>query len=354
MGDGLQTEGISMSTVIRTAAVTTAAVATAAVALLLAVAAAPVAADRGSPMALAASTTTRIAPGTSLSFIHVRAGRSYAFKRGASYTGTLNISANDVTIGSYGAGRYPVFTRRWFGDDILVSGSRDHISDIRLTGTGYRAVPGCGPAKTAGYEIGIDISGTGDVITSVRAYGNLYAGIYVEAAGSHAVIRQSVFNHVNSLNPSSLGSGAFGILLAGSSNRLDHDIFTNQRTCSPDYGRDGSGVEIYGGSGNLVEHSTGRDDVDFTELGGSRAAANIYLDDTFSAPGEFLVTRGSGDRANGPVHNTVLTGDVAHGAVVSYAWRSGDGTLLTMRNSHVSSLSQDGGYVNAGGNTIGF
>jgi hypothetical protein len=54
------------------------------------------------------------------------------------------------------------------------------------------------------------------------------------------------------------------------------------------------------------------------------------------------------------VRNTILTGNVAHGAVVSYDWRPGSGTLLTMKNNHVASLSQDGGFVNAGGNVIGF
>ena len=78
-----------------------------------------------------------------------------------------------------------------------------------------------------------------------------------------------------------------------------------------------------------------------------------YSGNTFAAPGEFLVTRGSGDRPTGRCM-TPLTGNVAHGAVVSYDWRSGDGTLLTMKDNHVASLSQDGGFVNQGGNTIGF
>jgi hypothetical protein len=286
--------------------------------------------------------------------VHPAAGSTYAFQRGATYAGTLSVTADHVTIEAYGSGIYPIFTRSSEGSDIVLSGTADKVADIRLTGHGYQAVPGCGSARTAGYEVGIDVRGSNDVITAVKAYGNLYAGVYVETAGSHATISRSIFLGVNALNPASLGSGAFAILLWGSHNVVNHDTFDGQRTCSPDFGTDGSGVEIYHGSYNLIERCTGRGDSDFSELGGAGATSNTYADNTFAAPGEFLVTRGSGDSADGPVRNTILTGNVAHGAVVSYAWQSGDGTLLTMKGNHVASLSQDGGYVNEGGNTIGF
>ena len=300
------------------------------------------------------STVVKIAPGQSLSSVHPQAGTKYEFQRGATYTGTLNISADNVWITNYGTGRYPVFSRSSEGSVIQVSGNNDRIGQIRLTGQGYSSVSGCGSAKTAGYEVGVDITGGHDTVHSVIAYGNLYAGVYVETAGSYATISGSEFNDVNALNPDNLGSGAFGILLWGSHNTVTGDKFVNQSTCSPDFGTDGSGVEIYHGSNNLIEHCTGSNDSDFTELGGAGATGNQYVNDTFAGPGEFLVTRGSGDSADGPVHNTTMDGDVVHGAVVSYDWRSGDGTLLTLKNSHVGSLSQDGGYVNAGGNTIGF
>jgi hypothetical protein len=303
---------------------------------------------------LLAATVTRVAPGTSLSSVHPAAGGTYAFARGATYTGTLTITASNVTIRNYGTGKYPVFSRTTDGNDIEVSGSNDRVSDLRLTGHGHSAVQGCGSAKTADYEVGIDITGKNDTVNAVLAYGNLYAGIYVETSGSYATISGSNFTGVNALNPSNLGSGAFGILLWGDHNTISNDVFDNQSTCSPDYGTDGSGVEIYYGSYNLIEHSSGHNDSDFTELGGAGATSNSYTDNTFTAPGEFLVTRGSGDQGDGPVYKTTMTGNVAHGPVVSYDWRQGDGTLLTMKNNHVASLSQDGGYVDEGGNVIGF
>ncbi len=331
---------------IAAAAATTAAAGTAAL-----LAATP--ANAAGTASAATSALIKVAPGTSLSSVRPAAGSTYAFAKGATYTGTLTITANNVTIRNYGSGKYPVFSRTTDGNDVQVSGSNDRISNIRVTGHGHDAVKGCGSAQTADYEVGIDISGKNDTVNAVLAYGNLYAGIYVETAGSYATISGSNFNDVNALNPANLGSGAFGILLWGSHNTITGDAFNNQSTCSPDYGTDGSGIEIYYGSYNVIEHSSGKNDSDFTELGGSGATSNSYRDNTFAAPGEFLVTRGSGD-GDGPVYKTTLTGNVAHGPVVSYAWQNGDGTLLTMKNNHVASLSQDGGYVNEGGNVIGF
>jgi hypothetical protein len=311
---------------------------------------------RPTAVRLLAATIVNVAPGTSLSSVHPAAGSTYAFARGATYTGTLSISASNVTIKNYGPAtkRYPIFSRDSQGSDITVTGSNVTIAHVRVTGQGYQAVAGCGSATTAGYEVGIDLRGAHDTVRGLLAYGNLYAGVYVETAGSYATIKRSKFKDVNALNPANLGSGAFGILLWGSHNTIDHDAFIDQSTCSPDYGTDGSGVEIYHGSANLIENSRGQNDSDFTELGGAGATGNSFINNTFTAPGEFLVTRGSADAADGPVTNTILTGNVAHGAVVSYDWRSGDGTLLTMKGNHVSRLSQDGGYVDAGGNVIGF
>jgi hypothetical protein len=297
---------------------------------------------------------TYVKPGTSLTDVSTRTGGTYAFKRGATYTGTLRIAAVNVTIEAYGSGQDPVFSRRTEGSLIVVSGNEARISHVRLTGHGYQPVPGCGSARTAGYEIGIDLTGDQAAVDAVHAYGNLYAGIYVESSASYATISHSVFDHVNSLNPGNFGSGAFGVLLWGDHNTLKRDVFANQSTCSPQFGRDGSGVEVYHGSHNMIKYNTGWNDVDFTELGGAGATGNVYLNNKFYAPGEFLVTRGSGDHADGPVKSTVLIGNVAHGAVVSYDWRRGEGPLLIMRDNHISRLSQDGGFINKGGLVIGF
>jgi hypothetical protein len=259
-----------------------------------------------------------------------------------------------VRITSMVKGRYPVFSRNKRGSDITISGRHDLVERSELTGHGYHRVPRCGPARTAGYEFGINITGNHDTVRSVIVCGNLYAGIYVEADASHVRILGSRFHHVDSLNPNDISAGAFGILVWGKHNTIRGDKFNDQSICSPVYGRDGSGVEIYRGSRNLIVHCTGLNDADFTELGGAGARDNSYVDDRFAGPGEFLVTRGSKDKADGPVRDTIMIDDVAHGAVFSYDWRRGDGTLLRMKDSHVSGLSVGGGFVSLGGNHVGF
>jgi hypothetical protein len=76
---------------------------------------------------------------------------------------------------------------------------------------------------------------------------------------------------------------------------------------------------------------------------------------TFAGPGDFLITRGSADKANGPARNTAMLRNHVKGEVVSYGWRPGNGILLTLTGNTVSvpggiALYTDGGYVNGGGN----
>lgn len=317
---------------------------------------------------LHASSVTDVAPGTSLSSVHVTAGNTYDFKGGATYTGgPLKVNAANVTIGQYGTGAYPIFKRTTEGDDIDVSANQDTVQNIHVEGQGY--------SGTNGYEIGIDVTGTSDTLEADKACGSaagngdLYAGVYLETAASSADVDHLVVLHCDALNPSNLGSGAFGVLVWGSNNTVNNSSFTDDWTSSPDFGTDGSGVEIYNGSHNLIENSSGTDDVDFTELGtdGSHGTVtgNTFTSDTFGdgsdADGgnEFLVTRGSGDTSDGPVFGTTMNSDTitlndaGDEGVVSYDWKSGDGTLLTLNSNTVdvpngTALTTDGGCVTNG------
>jgi hypothetical protein len=297
----------------------------------------------------AAGAVIRIAPGTNLSAVRVRAGGVYDLAAGASYTGTLDIDAGDVTVQGYGSGPWPVITRHSYGSDIVVSGRGDTVRGLRVTGQGYDG--------KNGYIVGVGVSGQDDTVTRVSVGGDLYAGVYFEQAASGGILSDSVIDHCDALNPRHLSSGAFGVLLWGIRNTVEDNTIENQRTASPVYGTDGSGVEVYHGRDNIVRDNTGLNDLVFTELGGAGTAGNQYIGNTFSGPGGFLITRGSGDKANGPVLDTTMTGNRADGEVVSYAWRPGDGTLLTLtRNTIVVpgkiALWTDGGYVNGGGNVF--
>jgi len=290
-----------------------------------------------------------LSPSTSLSRVHVRAGDTYELASGATYTGTLTVAADDVTVQSAGTGRWPVLTRHSYGSDIHISGRHDTVRWLRLTGQGY--------VGKNGYILGVAVSGQDASVTDVRAYGNLYAGVYFEASATGGVLSRSVIKHCDALNPSHLGSGAFGVLLWGSHNTVTGNTIDDQITTSPVYGTDGSAVEVYGGHDNVISANTGANDDTFTELGGAGASGNSYTGNTFAGPGSFLITRGSGDKVNGPVYRTTLTGNHVKGSVVSYGWRQGDGTLLTLAGNTVSvpgglALWTDGGYVNGGHNVV--
>ena len=164
--------------------------------------------------------------------------------------------------------------------------------------------------------------------------------------------------------------GAFGVLLWGNSNTIQDNTITGNQACSIAYGYDGSAVEVYGGSYNLVINNTATNDNAFTELGsypGGTATNNTYQGNTVSGgpaglATTFLVTRGSLD-PDGPVYNTVATDNTVNltqfgdEGAVSYAWKQGDGTLLTLTGNYLNLgtnqvLYEDGGYVNGGGNTF--
>lgn len=345
---------------------------------LLGVLALPLAFALAAVVPASAGAVIQVAPGTPLSSISVVAGNTYDFQAGATYIGgPLVVDQPNVTVGEYGTGADPIFIRSTQGNDITLSGSSDTVSNIWLQGTGYFTISG---QKTGAYEIGIDVSGTGDTIDSVQACGtapgtgDLYAGVYLESSASSDTVSNSSFTHCDALNPQNTGSGAFGILIWGHDNTVNQNTFTDQYTPSPSFGEDGSGVEIYNGANNLVENNTASASVDFTELGSDRstvATGNVYTNNTFTdgtnisggvgAPGgdEFLVTRGSGDNSNGPVFNTTMNGNNINltlstdEGVVSYDWRSGDGPLITLNSNTVkvpaaTALSTDGGCVTNG------
>jgi hypothetical protein len=290
----------------------------------------------------------QLSPGTNLSSVHVRAGQTYQLAAGARYTGTLNVDADNVTIQGSGSGRWPVITRHSEGIDITLPGRGDTVRWLRITGRGY--------AGKNGYIIGVDVSGQDATITNVSLnvslYGDLYAGVYFERSASGEAARHSIINHCDALNPDNPGSGAFGVLLPGDHNTIENNTIKNQITASPVYGTDGSGVEVYHGRYNTIEGNTGSNDNAFTELGGAGATGNAYI-----GPGAFLITRDSGDKTNGPVRATSMTGDHVRGEVVSYGWQPPNGTLLTLRDNTISvpggtALWTDGGFVNGGRNIV--
>jgi hypothetical protein len=312
----------------------------------------------------------QVSCGTNLSTVKVTAGTTYALEDGCSYSGSgvvLHVNANDVTITNYGSGSLPVIHHKDnYGSDIAVSGTGDEVENVRLTGTGY---PGDGNND---YELGIDVTGSSGTFRDVQLNNSgkpdsLYAGIFLESSATKNTVEDVAVNNIDAFNPSNLGSGAFGVLIWGSSNTIENSTFDNQEIFSTVYGYDGSGVELYGSaSHNVIKDNTGNNDNSFSELGtdtpSKAPTGNEYLDNTYTGSatkGEgFVTTRGSGDTQNGPVFDTIMTGNnVTDAETTSYDWKQGNGTLLALEDNTFNypggtALYTDGGCVNDGGNIV--
>jgi hypothetical protein len=320
-----------------------------------------------------ASQVVQVPCGKSLGAQHPAANSTLALQSGCTYVGTLTITANYVTVTAYGTGSPPVITQSRDGETIDVQGSNDTIQGLSLVGKAPRTW-NCRRARTpAGHVDGIDIeSGAlSNTVTNVSATG-FYAGVFVMAGSSGNTIENSTFTNNTMLdtNNGSGSSGAFGVLLWGNNNTVQYNTITGNQACSIAYGYDGSAIEVYGGSNNLIADNQASNDNAFTELGsypGATATSNTYQNNTVSdgAGGlgmSFLVTRGSLD-PDGPVHNTIVTNNTVNltlpgdEGAVTYAWQAGDGTLLTLTGNYLNLgtnevLYEDGGYVNGGGNTF--
>ncbi|HET7012935.1 MAG TPA: hypothetical protein VFI65_03425 [Streptosporangiaceae bacterium] len=313
--------------------------------------------------------------GTPLTNLHPADGSTLALQRGCTaYSGTLRLTASDVTVTAYGTGNNPLLTLRRNGASIDISGSNNTIENLTLVGSGSGSWL-CGGRRTpAGHVDGIDIEAGADdnTVIGISASG-FYAGVFVMAESTGNVIENSTFTNNNMLNTNdALGSsGAFGVLLWGDNNTVTGNSISGSQACSIAYGSDGSAVEVYGGSNNLISSNHAANNNAFTELGsysGSTATSNTYRgnvvsDGSSSGGSTFLVTRGSADQ-DGPVYRTIVTNNTVNltrpgdEGVISYAWRPSDGTLITLTGNYLNVgpsnqvLYEDGGYVNGGGNTF--
>src|SRR4051794_30156059 len=223
-------------------------------------------------------------------------GDQVLLQRGASFSGKLAIwrsgtASSPITIGAYGSGSKPLVT----GDCLEVGGSYVTMTDFTVQ---YCTVNG------------IWTDGVGNVISNVEATHNIQGIDVAEHAKNTKVVRNYLHNNDRTA-PNTPGQfddwGAVGMVVQGDDTEVAYNTISDNGAPSPDFGTDGSAVEIYGGIGTLVHHNTASNNRTFTELGNSRSADNTFaynlvtsnLKDT-----EFLITRGSSDYF-GPVNGTV-------------------------------------------------
>ncbi len=320
-----------------------------------------------------AATVTRVPCGGSLRALQPAAGSTVLLSRACTYNDHLTIRASNVTVGSYGLGSVPVIRLNADGAAISLYGSHDTVAGLTLTGVAPETWTCGGKATPAGHVDGVDIhpGAAGNTISRVTATG-FYAGVYIMAGATRNAVRNSTLANNLELDTNSFSrsSGAFGVLIWGNGNTVANNTITGNQACSLAYGRDGSAVEIYGGSDNVITGNTASNDNAIAELGsysghiatGNDITGNIVSDGQGGQAVTFFVTRGSGD-ADGPVRDTSVSANRVNltrrgdQGVVSYDWQRGDGTLLRLAGNYLNlgsnqALYEDGGYVDGGGNTF--
>jgi hypothetical protein len=250
----------------------------------------------GSDSSNGMSPSTAIKSLSRASGLQLNPGDQVLLERGATFSGKLAVwrsgtAGSPITIGAYGSGSKPVVT----GDCLEVGGSYITMTDF-----------------TVAYctQNGIWSDGTGNVITGIEATHNIHGIDVGEHAKGNKVVR-NYLHHNDRMAPNTPGQwddyGAVGVVVQGDDTEVAYNTITDNWAPSPDFGTDGSAVEIYGGIGSLVHHNTAANNRTFTELGNPRSADTTYaynqvtsnLTDT-----EFLITRGDADQF-GPVAGTV-------------------------------------------------
>ncbi len=265
-----------------------------------------------------------------------------------------NIYVDSLASYATGNGGLPVIQRNSSGPNISLSGSHITVQNVELKGIApgtasctYNSVSETIPV---GNVNGIDIE-TGAFNNTVQNIvgSGFYAGIFIKRDSYGNKILSNDL-HDNTMLASGLTSGAFGVLIWGHDNEIAGNTISGNDVCSPSYGRDGSAIEVYGGSGtigasnNIIHHNFASNSDAFAELGktsSSQAANNTFAYNEFlynsvHNHGIFLVTRGSND-SYGPIlgtklyNNSVYITGTYKQAIVCFA--GCNSTVLKMRNN---------------------
>lgn len=268
----------------------------------------------GSDAANGTSSRSPVATLARASQLPLKAGDRLLLARGGSWTGTLRLAASGtsrapITVGAYGTGALPRLAGS-SGSCVDVTGARVAVADLHVDGCAWAGV------RVAGDDVRVE---------RVLATGS-WAGIQVDTGADRAKVLRNEVRDNDRMAPGTDGPdddyGAFGILVNGDGAEIAWNTITGQEAISPDYGSDGSAVEVYGAIGTRVHHNRAFGNRAFTELGHARTADTVYAYNVSVSDvpyAEFLVTRGSGNHF-GPVvgtvavHNSVLhTGRGAQG-----------------------------------------
>jgi len=180
------------------------------------------------------------------------------FQRNGSWQGTLTLkpsgaSGANIVVGAYGAGARPKF---WGGGGscINIEGSRITLDNVETRRCGFS---------------GVRVSGKNVIVKYVTSTENA-AGVFItDTADNGLYERNAMIDNTVMVTPQGADndSGAFGFLVHGNNNELRQNVIRGSDAWSPDYGRDGCAIEIYGASNTRVHHNRAENNNCFVELG---------------------------------------------------------------------------------------
>lgn len=273
------------------------------------------------------------------------AGDSLLLKRGCTWTGPLTAkwsgtSSAPVTIGAYGSGDLPKIQNGH--ENVMITGSYLLIQDIWTRSDVPAVDTGC-ENQPMGWRVGFRfMSGASYNTVRYSRADEQYIGILIEGGAHHNKILNNTLRNNNMKDPDpSSDAGAVGISLMGNDNEVANNDISGSDACSRFYGRDGSAVEVYGGSRNLIHDNRASQNNSFTELGKAGSSDNTYAYNRVTSTltiANFLVTRGAAT-SKGPVYRTkVYNNTVYLSGSQSYAIQCTNGCnsgILTLKNNIV-------------------
>lgn len=206
------------------------------------------------------------------------------------------------------------------------------------------------------------------MVDSVVARGNV-AGVHVaEGATGALVVRATlVDNRRMVVRPGRDDDyGAHGVLVNGDRTTIRDSTIRGHFARSPDYGVDGSAIEVFAAAGTRISNVRGTDNKAFLELGGQRgdrAADTVLTGSTVRGTlrgQHFVVTRGAGE-SFGPVPGTVVSDNDVRllGAdSIGVGCYGGCGrAVLTLRRNRITVnggwVWADGPFTSAGNTCVG-
>lgn len=280
-------------------------------------------------------------------------GSVLLLRRGATYAGGLTLrssgtAARPIRVLATGPGAAPVIQG---GDDC-----------VRLVGDHLQV---SGLAVRDGVWSGISIEGAGDAVTSSSASGNV-VGVHVTESAENAVVSGNVLFDNRRLSPGKDGpnddSGVNGVLVQGTGTTVSRNRISGHHAPSPDYGIEGSAIEVYGARRTTIVANSSRDNSTFVELGDSHTSDTRITRNTVTSAvghGYFVVTRGPQD-SFGPVrgtvvdHNSVAMNGTGDGGLICYAGCSP--SILVARANIIVAREKptwtDGAGMGGGGNIL--